>query len=95
MGIFVRDGADLLPMREQPYEAEAVLQQLLATYPGLLSGDEDAQRRWVLVQREHGIADAEGAGGRWSLDHLFLDDHGQRACTPPARGPAGQRRTRA
>src|SRR5204862_4454945 len=76
MGIFVRDGNDLFPMREQPYEAEAVLQRLLASHPGLLAGDEDGKRRGVLVQREHGIGDAEGAGGRWSLDHLFLDDEG-------------------
>jgi hypothetical protein len=44
MGIFVRDGDDLLPMWEQPYEAEAVLQKLLASYPGLLAGDEGGHR---------------------------------------------------
>jgi len=48
---------------------------LLADHPGLLAGDEvgDSPRRWVLLSREVGIADQEGSSGRWSLDHLFVD----------------------
>jgi hypothetical protein len=62
-------------MVEQPYEAEAVLQRLLADYPNLLAGDDDAEprRRWLLVQRELGIAGEEDGADRWSIDHVFLD----------------------
>lgn len=65
-------------MVEAPYEAEEVLQQLLADYPNLLAGDqEDEQgRRWLLVQRELGVASEEEGADRWSLDHLFLDQEG-------------------
>ena len=35
--------------------------------------NEAAPRRWVLVSREFGIPDEIEAAGRWSLDHLFLD----------------------
>src|SRR4051794_34132631 len=60
-------------MREQPYDSEDLLQGLLAKYPSLLAGDEAGSRRWLLVKREAGVPSAEGAGGRWSLDHLFVD----------------------
>jgi len=65
----------LIALTERPYETEDVLQALLADHPGLLAGDELAEtpRRWVLLSREVGIADREGASGRWSLDHLFVD----------------------
>lgn len=69
----------LRPMVEQPYESEDVLQVLLAKYPDLLAGDEidpTNPRRWLLVSREMGVPDSEDGAGRWSLDHLFLDQDG-------------------
>src|SRR4051812_9636789 len=64
-------------MVEQPYEAEEVLQRLLADFPNLLAGDQDDQpRRWLLVQRELGIGDAQESPNRWAIDHLFLDQDG-------------------
>ena len=42
----------------------------------MLAGEqmnEAAPRRWVLVSREFWIPDEIEAAGRWSLDHLFLD----------------------
>jgi hypothetical protein len=76
-GIFLlRGGDDLVPMTEAPYDSEDVLQELLAKFPDLLAGDQLAggeARRWVLVDRESGVPDEEGGVGRWSLDHLFLD----------------------
>ena len=76
--IFLKQGNELVEMVEQPYEAEEVLQKLLADYPNLLAGDQgsEARKRWLLVKRELGVAAEEGAPDRWSLDHLFLDEEG-------------------
>lgn len=76
--IYLKHGDELVEMVEQPYEAEEVLQRLLADYPNLLAGDQDAEprRRWLLVQRELWIAGEQDGSDRWSLDHLFLDQEG-------------------
>lgn len=77
MPIYFKQGDELVPMLEQPYEAEDLLQELLAKYPGLLAGDEDdTSQGWLLVQRELGIASEEDGAGRFSIDHLFIDDEG-------------------
>jgi hypothetical protein len=63
-------------MVEQPYEAESLLQALLATHPDLLAGDQIDPvdpRRWLLIEREAGVPAAAGASDWWSVDHLFLD----------------------
>lgn len=74
-GIYLRRNGELIALSEQPYATEDVLQSLLADHPGLLGGDQagEAPRRWLLLSREVGIADTEGAAGRWSIDHLFVD----------------------
>lgn len=75
----LQPGGQLLAMREQAYDSEALLQQLLADYPDLLAGDqmEPAEpRRWLLVSREMPVPSDEAGAGRWSLDHLFLDQDG-------------------
>lgn len=76
-GIFlVRGDDELVEMRESPYEAEDVLQALIARFPSLLAGDQmgsETPRRWLLVAREAALPDEEDGGGRWSVDHLFLD----------------------
>lgn len=74
-GIFLRRNAELIALTEQPYATEDVLQSLLADHPGLLGGDQtsEAPRRWLLLSREVGVADTEGASARWSIDHLFVD----------------------
>ena len=49
-------------MTEQPYDSEAVLQELLAKYPNLLAGDQmdgAEPRRWLLVSREMGVPGEE------------------------------------
>lgn len=75
--IFILDeGGNLLPMSEEPYDSEDLLQTLLADYPDLLAGDQmnrAAPRRWLLIRRELGVPDHQGGGGRWALDHLFVD----------------------
>lgn len=77
-GLYILGGEQqLVPMTEEPYLSEDDLQQLLATYPPLLSGDRsDGERRWLLVTREVSLPSEEGGGGRWALDHLFLDNEG-------------------
>src|SRR5690554_4797328 len=70
---------DLIPMVESAYTTEEILQVLLVKYPDLLPGDQinpEAPRRWLLVAREMGVPGAEHETGRWSLDHLFLDQDG-------------------
>lgn len=75
-GVFVLTGSDLIALRERPYDSEDLLQALLEQHPELLAGDQvgDEARRWLLVRREAGVPGHEGGGGRWSLDHLFIDD---------------------
>ena len=66
----------LAPMGEEPFELEDNLQELVAEYPRLLSGEQmnpDSPRRFILVGREQGIADIIGGSNRWSLDHLLID----------------------
>jgi hypothetical protein len=76
-GIFLlRGDDDLVPMTAQPYDTEDVLQALLARFPDLLAGDQFAgvaPRRWLLIGREAALASDEDGGGRWSVDHLFVD----------------------
>jgi hypothetical protein len=76
--IFLLGGGDgkLLSMTAVPYDAEAVLQKFVADYPELLPGDQIDPvnpRRWLLVRREMSVPGEEGKGGKWSLDHLLLD----------------------
>jgi hypothetical protein len=75
--IFLRHGTAFVPMREQRYEAESVLQALIADHPQILGEDETGQgSEWLLVTREAGITDQSEGADRWSLDHLFLDRGG-------------------
>lgn len=75
--IYVRHGADRLePLEEEPFSTEDALQTLLAEHPELLDGEQmrpGDPRRWILVTREQGVADAAGASARWSVDHLVID----------------------
>ena len=76
--IYVRSAGRMEKVREQSFdgEHEDVLQQLVAEHPDLLSGDQispDEPRRWILIAREQGIAEAAGVGDRWAVDHLLID----------------------
>ena len=79
-GIFlIQNDETLLEMTEQKYDSEDFLQGLLEKYPNLLAGDQidsEVPRKWLLVSREFEIPDNETSGGRWSIDHLFLDQDG-------------------
>lgn len=59
-----------------PYETEDLLQRLLEEHPELLAGDlltPGKRIQFLLIEREIGVPDTEGGSGRWSLDHLFID----------------------
>jgi hypothetical protein len=79
-GIYLlQDNGQLVEMRAHAYDSEALLQELLATYPNLLPGDEihrEVPRRWLLITREAPVPSAEDGVGRWAVDHVFLDQEG-------------------
>lgn len=73
------DKSKLTPMIETAYPSEDELQVLLERYSDLLPGDQidpEDPRQWLLVSREMSVPGGEDEGGRWSLDHLFLDQDG-------------------
>ncbi len=72
----IKEDGGLVEMSERPYGSEDLLQEMLARYPDLLAGDqmdEDEPRRWLLISREVPLASEEEGGGRWYVDHLFVD----------------------
>jgi hypothetical protein len=66
----------LTALVETPYELEIHLQEILASHPSLLAGEQmnaAVPRRFVLASSEAGIAVSESSGNVFSLDLLFLD----------------------
>jgi hypothetical protein len=76
-GIYlIQDNGQLIEMTEQEYDSEDLLQELLAKYTNLLAGeqiDSGSPRRFLLISREVSLPSDENSAGRWSVDHLFLD----------------------
>jgi hypothetical protein len=75
----IDDNNRIVEMKDRPYDSELLLQELLAKFPSVLAGDQmngDAPVKWLLVAREVGVPDDEGAADRWSLDHVFIDQSG-------------------
>jgi len=69
-------GGRLVRMSEQPFEAEADLETLLAEHPELITddlGDGGRRPRWLLVSRQARV-DADGSTKRWAVDILFIDE---------------------
>ena len=63
-------------LEETAFATEDELQALIAEHPELLDGEQirpGNPRRWVLIKREKGIAEAAGSGALWSVDHLIVD----------------------
>jgi hypothetical protein len=70
---------NLVELKEQQYDSESLLQELLEKYPNLISGeqiDTSAPRKWWLIAREAGVSSSDDGGDRWYIDHLFLDQDG-------------------
>ena len=75
----INGNSDLVSLEESEYSSEDLLQRLLADHPDLLAGEQintDDPRRWLLVTREMAVPGEEAGAGRWSLDHLLLDQDG-------------------
>ena len=69
-------GGRLEPLEETAFPTEDELQSLIADHPELLDGEQVTPgdpRRWVLVTREKSVAESPGTRGRWSVDHLLVD----------------------
>jgi hypothetical protein len=67
MSVFVlKDAQTLVALEQTEFSSEEEFQRLLAAFPSLLSGDQNAaklQRSWLLLKREKSI-NAEDGGGR-------------------------------
>lgn len=75
----LKDAKTLVEMQPAQFASEDDFQDLLARFPSLLAGeqiDSASPRRWVLVKREKEVPSEQDGGGRWSIDHLFLDQDG-------------------
>jgi hypothetical protein len=75
-GIYLKHGDMYVPMTETPYDSEDVLQALIAQHSEILADKNAGQERLLLVRREAGVNEEVDAGGRWSLDHLYVDSDG-------------------
>ncbi len=75
---YLRQGDDFVAMSDEPYEAEAMLQELLAEHPELLTDDGAPApgSGWILIRREAPLFDADERLRAGWLDHLFLDPDG-------------------
>src|SRR5690242_4835410 len=80
MTVFVlRDEQTLVPPESTEFATEDDFQLLLVKFPSLLSweqNDAEVPRRWLLLKREKAVPAEDGGGGRWSVDHLFVDQDG-------------------
>lgn len=79
-GVFVLQGdQSIVPMQPAQFASEDAFQDLIARFPMLLVGDQvdpEDPRRWILVKREQSVGLDDASGGRWSIDHVFLDQDG-------------------
>ncbi len=75
-GYLIQPDGNLIEWVEQEYDSEDLLQSLLADYPSLLAGDQidpATPRQWLLIAREMNLPSDDSSTGRWSVDHLFVD----------------------
>ena len=94
--IYVRtEAGGLEPLVEERFGSEAELQKLLAEYPELLDGEQmrpGNPLRWILITREQPISDAADGAGRWSVDHLVIDQDAMPTLVEVKRGDNTQLR---
>ena len=76
---FIAETGDLIRLDEEAWDREVDFQDLLALHPDLLGADQiDASDppRWLHIKGETAVPDSEDLRSRWSVDHLFVDQHG-------------------
>ncbi len=66
---------DACPLRVSISVGVAALQEVIAKNPELLTGGL-GERRYLLIKKEMEVPDHANGSGRFSLDHLFVDDRG-------------------
>jgi len=75
--IFLMDeNGKLVEMKEEGYDSESKLQELLAGYPDLLAGsqiDNEIPRKWILIKRESAVPLNDSKSVVGFVDHLFID----------------------
>lgn len=75
--VFVIDPSKrLTELNRADFDSEDLFQSLLGEHPDLLRAASGPTGRLLLVRREAPVPEAQDSGGRWSLDHLFLDRDG-------------------
>ena len=79
-GAFILHGSGtVVRVSRESFSTEAEFQELIARHPELLAGEmitPEEPRRWLLIDREIGIADSEDGNDRWAVDHMFVDQDG-------------------
>ena len=74
--VYISDQMGLRRLERSRFSSEDELQSLLANHTQLLGGAQmDPGLRFLLVRREAGVPDSTTGGGRWSIDHLMVDQH--------------------
>jgi hypothetical protein len=79
MTVFVLRDEQLIPLEPTEFATEYDFQSLLEKFPKLLTweqNDADMPRQWLLLKREKAVPAEDGGSGRWSVDHLFVDQDG-------------------
>ena len=91
--IYVRTDGAMEVLEEQDFGSEDAIQRLIAEHPDLVGGGRirpDEPRRWILVTREQGVAEESGAGDRWAVDHLLIDQDAVPTLVEVKRGSNSQ-----
>ena len=91
--IYVRANGRMERLEERRFGSEDAIQRLIAEHPDLIGGGRirpDDPRRWLLVTREQGVAEESGAGDRWAVDHLLIDQDAVPTLVEVKRGSNSQ-----
>jgi len=75
----IQENGGLKKLDPEQFAIEKEFQDLLESYPALLSGDlinPERPRKWILIKREFGVPAEEDGADIWSADHVFLDQDG-------------------
>lgn len=72
----LQNDGQVIDMREQGFESEEFIQNLIAQHPDLLAGDQfnsASPKKFALVSREMGVTNKPDGSDKWAIDHVFVD----------------------